>query len=101
MCPFVIVNPARIDPFVIQTQRTASGPKPCLLVDAMPEMNVDSGPFTLATRIALSMATRLLSDPSMILPPVSYTPLVTQTVPPVEATSMASWITVAAVAQFV
>ena len=67
-----------------------------------PRMTVASGPFTLRKLRALSTVTRfvIMLDP-IGLPPVAYTPLVTSTVSPADAASTATWMTVAAVAQFV
>ena len=53
-------------------------------------MTVSSGQWTLCTIIGLSTATRLVVVSETARPPVAYTPLVTNTVSPVSATSTAS-----------
>src|SRR4051812_38673198 len=61
---------------------------------------VTAGPFTLCKVTALATNTRLVpTPPGDTRPPVWYTPLVTSTTSPAAATSTASWMLVAAVAQ--
>jgi len=96
VAPPVNVNPDNALSELSQAQRTALSP-----IGRRPLMIVDFGPFTLFTCTAFVTAMRFIVESDMTLPPVSYTPLVTRTVSPLDAASMAGCTSRAAAAQFV
>jgi hypothetical protein len=67
----------------------------------VPSRTVTNGPFTLRRINGVATATRLVIVPTTARPPVAHTPFVTRTSSPGSAESTASWMTAAAVAQFV
>src|SRR5580658_5931389 len=80
------VNPINVALLVSHAQRTDVVPEVAL----NPCRIVTQGPWTLCTVMGMSRATRLVMPPSMTMPPVEYTPLVTSTMSPFVEASIAS-----------